>query len=207
MAIVLFIYIDCFEQIAVACSLFFICHCLFINNGICCLIDILCVFGKLIKSFLSSICVKIFRLGIKSRLYVFSIYALFSRILDISVYDIGCTAVLVRNFFICRRAYAEQMPAVTEQSVICPIRCRRADAYHRYVINQEHNNRENRKSKPTVCNNTVDFIGCGKLTRILFLIAAFYKLSYINISFICNDAFRIIVKLFFRRLNISFNML
>ena len=42
------------------------------------------------------------------------------------------------------------MPAVAEQTVVCPIRCRRADRYHGDVVHEEHNDRENRKAEPTV---------------------------------------------------------
>ena len=89
------------------------------------------------------------------------------------------------------------MPAVAEESVVSPIRSGSSDAYHGNIVNEEHDGYENRKSEPAVCDNLIDLVGGGKLAGVLFFVAALNKGSYVDITLVCDDAFRIVVKLIF----------
>ena len=86
------------------------------------------------------------------------------------------------------------MPSVTKHSIICPSRCPVTYRRYRYIIHNEHNNRKNRKCKPTVCYNTVNLIRCCKLLRSVLLATICYYRRNIYISFICNNTFCIIIK-------------
>ena len=77
---------------------------------------------------------------------------------------------------------------------------------HRYIVNNEHNNRENRQSQPAVCYDLIDLIRGGKLAGALLLIAALDDGSDIDIALVGDDTLRIIVHLFLCCLDIVFNM-
>ena len=99
------------------------------------------------------------------------------------------------------------MPSVTEHTVICPVGRKGTDGRNCDIINKEHDNRKNRESCKTVGNNLIDLIGGRKLTGRLFLVTAFNNLTDINIAFIRDDGFRIVVQFIFHRLYICFNVL
>ncbi len=99
------------------------------------------------------------------------------------------------------------MPAVAEKSVVCPVGCHRTDSNHRNVVYQIHNYGKYRQAQPTVCDNFIDFVGSRKLADIFLFIASLYDLGDIDISFIGDYTFRIVVKLFFRRFDVGFDML
>ena len=98
------------------------------------------------------------------------------------------------------------MPAVTEHAVVCPVGCKRADGGNGYVIYQKHNNRENRKRRKAVGDHPVDFVGCGQFLGVFLFVTAFDNRSDIDIAFVGDDAFGVIVQLFFDRLNVFFDM-
>ena len=118
----------------------------------------------------------------------------------------GSIAVFSGDLIVIRTADAEQIPAVAEQTVVCPIRCRRADRYHGYVVHQEHNDCEDRKTQPTVGNDLIDLIGGRKLADVLFLVAVLYKTGDVDIPLVGDDAFRIVVEFLFSSRDIGLNV-
>lgn len=67
--------------------------------------------------------------------------------------------IISAYFLISRSADAEQVPAVTKQTVIRPIGRGSANRDHRKVVHQKHNGGKDRQSQPTVCNNFIYLIG------------------------------------------------
>ena len=98
------------------------------------------------------------------------------------------------------------MPAVAEHAVVHPVGSRRTDSYHREIINKSHDYCEDRQTEPTVCYNLIDLIRSGKAALVFLLIAALDDLCYIDISFIGDDAFGIVVQLILRCFDILFDM-
>ena len=67
--------------------------------------------------------------------------------------------VFFAYFFILSAADAEQMEAIAEQAVVCPVRSRRAYGDHGDVVNKEHYQREYGQAQPAVGHDLVYFIG------------------------------------------------
>ena len=127
--------------------------------------------------------------------------------IDESVHCIHGIRIRVRRIRRSGISDAEQVPAVAEHAVIRPVGRKAADRRDRDKINDKHDDRKDRKCRPPVGHDTVDLIGNGKLFGFLFLIAALHDGSDIYVSLIGDDAFRIIVKLLFRRLDILLDVI
>ncbi len=97
------------------------------------------------------------------------------------------------------------MPAIAEQAIICPVCCSTSDGYHRNIVNQEHDYCKNRQTQEPVGNDLIDLIRCGH-ANLFLLQAVLNNGSNINIPFIGDNAFCIIVHFFFGRFNIAFNV-
>ena len=98
------------------------------------------------------------------------------------------------------------MKAVTEQAVVCPVRCGGADRNHRNIIHKEHDHRKDRQAEPAVRDNAVDPVRDRTLARILPDIGGADHLCNIVVSLIDDDRFCLIIHFLLRRLNILFNM-
>ena len=99
------------------------------------------------------------------------------------------------------------MPTVAEHTVVRPVCCNRTDRRNGDVINNKHNNCKDRQSQNTVRYDLIDLIGNGKTAVVLFLVALLDDGSNVNIALVRDDAFRVVIKLFFSRFNVRFNVL
>ena len=99
------------------------------------------------------------------------------------------------------------MPAIAEYTVVSPVREHGTERTHCNPVNKEHDKCEYRKTEPTVCYNAVDFIRFGELSRLLFLVAVLYKGSDEDITLVCDDGLGVVIKFFFSRFDVFFNVL
>ena len=99
------------------------------------------------------------------------------------------------------------MPTVAEHTVVRPVCRNRTDRRNGDVINNKHNNCKDRQSQNTVRYDLIDLIGNGKTAVVLFLVALLDDGSNVNIALVRDDAFRVVIKLFFSRFNVRFNVL
>ena len=97
------------------------------------------------------------------------------------------------------------MPAIAEQSIVCPVCCCTSDGNHGNVVNQEHNHSKDRQAQPTVGNYLIDLIGCCQTALVLFPQAILDQLGDVLIPLIGNDALCIIIQLFFCGSDFFFN--
>ena len=65
---------------------------------------------------------------------------------------------LLQFRLILRRTDAEQMEAVTEQTIVGPFARLLADRHHRNIIDQEHDSRQNRQTQHTAGDDSVDLV-------------------------------------------------
>ena len=105
--------------------------------------------------------------------------------------------IFVAGVAIGGRADAEQMPAVAEHAVVHPVGRRRADRDHGDVIDQEHHDREDWQTQPTVRDDAVDLIGGGELPGIVLLVAGLDDRGDIHITLVRNDRLGVVVQLLF----------
>ena len=98
------------------------------------------------------------------------------------------------------------MPAITEQTVVCPVGRGRANGNHGNVVNEEHDGCEDRKTQPAVGDDLIDLIGSGKTARVLFLVAVLDQLRNVDIALVGNDGLRVVVQLCLRRLDVLLDM-
>ena len=106
-----------------------------------------------------------------------------------------------------RVAHSEQVPAVAEHSVVHPVCERRADGADGYVVNHNHYKHENRQRSVTVGDDLVDFVRGREPALIVLMITALDYLSYVDISLVCDDALRVVVKLLLGGSYVLFDML
>ena len=95
------------------------------------------------------------------------------------------------------------MPSVTKHAIVCPIRSKGTDGRNGNVVYQEHHGRKNGKGRKAVGDHPVDFVGNRKLSRRFFLITALENLTDINIAFVGDDRFRIVLHFIFHSLDIG----
>ena len=119
---------------------------------------------------------------------------------DESVDRVERVAVLAVGFLISAGADAEQVPAVSEQSVVRPICSRGTDSHHRDVVNEEHDGDEDRETEPAVGDDTVDLIGGRELPGVLLLVARLDYRGDIYVSLVGDDRLGVVVELFLDRL-------
>ena len=150
--------------------------------------------------------IKIFRFGIQCSCYRLRIYALLSCIIDKTIYYLRCFSELVCICCIRTIANSQQMPAISEHTIIGPVGSPSTYRSNRHKINNKHNQNKYRQSQPTVGHNFINFIGNSKAFAVFF-ITAFNDRGNINIPFICNDTLCIIIQFFFGRFYIFLNML
>ena len=85
---------------------------------------------------------------------------------------------------------------ITEQYIVGPVCQEASDCADRYIINQPHNNSEDRQSQPAVGYYTVDLIGNGKTPALFFFdIAALDDGCNVNVTLIGDDTLGVIVQL------------
>ena len=98
------------------------------------------------------------------------------------------------------------MPAVAEQAVVCPVGCGRANGNHGDVVNQEHDDREDRKTQPAVGDDLIDLIRGGQAAHILFLVAVLDELCDVDVALVGDDGLGVVVELFFGCLDVLLDM-
>ena len=114
--------------------------------------------------------------------------------------------VFFAHFFILSAANAEQMEAIAEQAVICPVGSRSTYGDHGDVVNKEHYQREYGQAQPAVGHDLVYLIGGGKAAGILFLVAALYYLRNVDVTLVGDYGFGVVVQLFFSRRYVLLDM-
>ncbi len=120
--------------------------------------------------------------------------------------DFFGVSVALCGLFILRCAVSEQMPAIPEQTVIGPVRSRRADTDHGNPVHSKHDQREDRQTQPAVGDHLVDFIRSAQGTGVMLPVAGLDDFRDVDIAFIGDDAFRVIIQFFFRRGNVLLNV-
>ena len=107
--------------------------------------------------------------------------------------DIG-EGVFVHRVLIFSASDAEQMPAVAEDSVICPVGDEGTDGRNRYVIYEEHYHCEYGERSEPVSHNTVDLIGYRQYRR-FFLVAGLHQRGDVNIALVGDNRLGVVVQL------------
>ena len=92
-----------------------------------------------------------------------------------------------------------------EQCIISKVSYNSAYGFYSNVVNQEHDNRENRQSQETVRYNAVDFIRNSK-AGVAFDNCIAHQLANVVITLIGNNAFGIIIQCFLAGCNDFFNL-
>ena len=98
------------------------------------------------------------------------------------------------------------MPAVAEQSVVCPVCCSGTYGNHGNIVYQEHDDCEDRQTQPTVGDDLIDLVRSGHAGS-LFLQAVLDDRSNVQIPFVGDDAFCIVVHFLFCGFDVLFNVL
>ena len=101
---------------------------------------------------------------------------------------------------------AEKMPAVSEESVVCPVCGGGADTHHSDPVDKKHDCRKNRKAQPTVGDNPVDLVRGRHFADSVLFITGFNELRDIVITLIGDDALCVVIKFRLGGLNIFFDM-
>ena len=115
---------------------------------------------------------------------------------------------IFRHVFVkCRGSDSEKMPAVAEYAVICPVRGPGSDGCYRNIVYDKHYDCENRERRPPVRNDFIDLIGGRKLSGAFFLNAALDNRSDVNIAFVCDNAFRVVIQLCLRGFYVFFDVI
>ena len=120
---------------------------------------------------------------------------------------VACGSVFVSCVVISGGANAEQVPAVAEQAVVRPVRCRCANADHGDPVHDEHDSCEDRQAQPAVGDDLIDLVGAGKLTGVLFLVAALDDLRDVHIALVGDDGLCIVVQLRLSGLDVRLDVL
>ena len=92
-----------------------------------------------------------------------------------------------------------------EQCIIGKVGYNSTDSFYSNVVNQEHNNCENRQSQETVRYNAVDFIR-NRQTGVAFNNSLAHQLANVIITLVSNNAFGIIIQCFLAGCNDFFNL-
>ena len=103
--------------------------------------------------------------------------------------------VLGGCFLIVGSADGEQMPAIAEHAVVCPVGEDTACGGYGNVVNQPHDQCEDRQSEDSVGNDVVDLVRGGK-TSLFLLDAVLDQTADVLIARVGDDGLRVIVKLF-----------
>ena len=90
------------------------------------------------------------------------------------------------------------MPAVSEQSVVCPVRqfgtrCKRCHGKHVY---QCHDNGKNWKAEPTVGDDFINLVGNRHAGSVFLLVACLDYGCDVNVSFVGDNALCIVIQFF-----------
>ena len=99
------------------------------------------------------------------------------------------------RFFILRRTVSEEVEAVSEETVIGPVRYPGTDRSNGYIIYQPHDQCEDRQCQPAVGYDTVDLVGDRKLLSAALFEAVLHELLDPDITLICDDRLCVIVHL------------
>ena len=111
------------------------------------------------------------------------------------IYSGESRGVLVVDVIVLAGADAEQVPAVAEHAVICPVGSGSADSDHCDPVNEEHNNRKYRQAEPTVSDNLIDLIGSGEAALVFLLVAALDNACYVDVALVGDDALCVVIQL------------
>ena len=144
---------------------------------------------------LCSFRIVILGLGIHRCFYSGGVHALLGLIGDKAVCNGQCIVVLVRYIGIRRGTDAEQVPAVAEHAVICPVGSHCTNRGNRYIVHDKHNNRKNRQSQNTVGYDSINLIGNRQLAGGYLFIAALDDGCNINVSLVGDDGLGVIILL------------
>ena len=123
-----------------------------------------------------------------------------------SVDSLGGGGVVVGHFGVLGGTNAQQVPAIAEHAVVCPVGRGRAHGDHGDVVNKEHHDREDGQAQPAVGDDLIDLIGGGELFAALFLVAALDELGDVDVALVGDDALGVVVELGLRRLDVLFDV-
>ena len=98
------------------------------------------------------------------------------------------------GLFILARAHAEQMPAITKNTVIGPVGQHRTDRRDRNIVHNKHDQRENRQRQNTVGHDAVDLVRNRHAAALLFD-ARLDDLRDVLIARVGDDGFRVVIQL------------
>ena len=115
--------------------------------------------------------------------------------------------VFVVCVVIVGRADAQQVPAVAEHAVVCPVGCRCADGDHCDPVDKEHDYREDRQAQPTVGDDLIYLVGSGELAGVFLLVACLDDGCYVEVALVGDDALGIVVKLILGGLDVRVDVL
>ncbi len=101
--------------------------------------------------------------------------------------------------------YAGLYPC-TEERVVRPVGNHTAQRGNGNIVDNEHDRREDRQGQPAVGNRLVDLIGGGELAGAFLLVTAPEDRRYVDIAFVRNNAFGIVVQFLLGSFNVFFNM-
>ena len=115
--------------------------------------------------------------------------------------------VFVVRVVVFAGADTQQVPAVAEHAVVCPVGCRCADGDHCDPVDKEHDYREDRQAQPTVGDDLIYLVGSGELAGVFLFVACLDDGCYVEVSLVCDDALGIVVKLFLGGLDVRVDVL
>ena len=99
------------------------------------------------------------------------------------------------------------MPAIAEHTVVGPVGGHGADRYHGDVVYQEHDDREDGQTQPTVGDHAVNLIGDGQLTGALLLVAGLDHLGDVHITLIGDNTLGVVAQLILGGLDVGLDVL
>ena len=100
----------------------------------------------------------------------------------------------------------QQVPAVAEQPVVCPVGSGGTHRHHGDVVHKEHHRGEDRQTQPPVGHDPVDLVADGQLTGVFLLIARLDDLRDVHVPLVGDDALRIVVQLLLGSLDVSLDV-
>ena len=118
----------------------------------------------------------------------------------------GGFGVIGNGFFVSAAADAEKTEPVAEKAVVGPIGDPGADGGNGNIINDEHHRGEDRQRQHAVGNDLIDLIGSRELPGVFLLVAALQQRGDVEIAFVGDDAFGVVVHFFFGGSDVGFDM-
>ena len=113
--------------------------------------------------------------------------------------------------FLCIRLISscpvtEKMPAVSEESVVCPVCGGGADPDHGDPVDKKHDRREDRKTQPAVGDDPVDLIRGRQFADSVLFITGFNELRDIIVALIGDNTLSVVIEFRLGGLDVFFDM-